>query len=85
MMEYEVASSWSWLCMVPMTLHFDSWPLMFSKDSEKDLMEENGPKKLFWYDIKNKTHRIVENDLSNKFWTETCGGSLLLLDGDSDN
>jgi hypothetical protein len=33
---------------------------------------------------KNKRRRIVENDLSNKFWKETWG-SLFLLDDDSDN
>jgi hypothetical protein len=59
-------------------------------------MEDNS-KKLFWYDIKKKTHKILENDLKKKthmlvkndkhifikFWTTTCLGSLLLLDSDN--
>jgi hypothetical protein len=90
MKEYEVASSWSQLCVVPMTVFFSGRPLMFSKDGGKVLMEEKCTNKvnLFWYDIKNKTRRIVENDhrISNKFWwTKTCRGSLLLLEGDNDN
>jgi hypothetical protein len=58
---------------------------MFSNDGEKVLMEDLF-KKLFWYDIKKRTRRIVENDehISNKFWTWTFVANLLLLDGDSD-
>jgi hypothetical protein len=40
----------------------------------------------FWYDIKKKTVRTIENDyhISNLSWTTICVESLLLLDGDGD-
>jgi F-box interacting protein len=88
MKDYRVATSWSWLFMVPYTFLF-SQLLMVSNDGEKVLMLDLN-KKLFWYDIEKETDRIVGNDehFSNNFMTwrlwSTCAANLLLLDGESD-
>jgi len=88
MKEYGVTSSWSRLCTVHMMTFFRTFfchqSLVFSKDGKKVLIDAQD-KKLFWYDIKKKTRTNVEH-FSNKYdWTTTCGGSLFLLEGDSDN
>jgi F-box interacting protein len=91
MKEYRVATSWSRLYTVPATFSYCQ-SLMLSEDGEKVLME-NDEKVFYWYDIKKKTLRIVENhhqisnSNSNSVWTTTCVGtrsSLLLLNGDSE-
>jgi F-box interacting protein len=88
MKEYGVMSSWSQLCTVPMTFFrtfFYRQSLVFSKDGKKILMEDAKDNKLFWYDIKKKTRTSVEHFSDKYYWTTTCGESLFLLDGDSDN
>ncbi|XP_059436742.1 F-box protein CPR1-like [Corylus avellana] len=94
MKEYGVANSWTLLYTVQLdSAFYICRPLLFSHDGgeevltrEKEIIERD-LHQLFWYDIKNKTHRIVEiqNMPSGLYMSYTCVGSLLLLDADHDN
>jgi F-box interacting protein len=86
---YGLASSWSRLYTVPVTFIYRR-SLMFSKDGEKVLMEDDDSNKLFWYNIKEKKFcGIVDQNVKHIFnkyvWTADYVESLLLIDGDSDN
>ncbi|XP_059437073.1 F-box protein CPR1-like [Corylus avellana] len=93
MKEYGVANSWTLLYTMQLDPAPSTYlPLVFSHDGEEVLtgekeITERDFHQLFWYDIKNKTCKIVEiQNMPNSFSKPcTCMGSLLLLDVDRDN
>jgi len=90
MKEYGVSSSWTLLYWVQPAFS-NLPPLVFSHEGKEVLTAELVDDKcveLYWYDIKNKTRRIVEiqNMPNGLFLPYTCVGStVLLLDANSDN
>ncbi|XP_062149471.1 F-box protein CPR1-like [Alnus glutinosa] len=88
MKKYGVESSWTLLYTilreaVPWSFHYCK-PLVFSKNGEKILMQQDHFDNLFWYDVKEGTGRKAEIlGMPEMFRTATCVGSLVLLDGDS--
>jgi F-box interacting protein len=83
MKEYGLASSWTLLCTITQEAVIYCKPLVFSKNGEKVLIEQDFDK-LFWYDVEEETASKVEIlGMPDNFRTATCVGSLVLLNGDN--
>ncbi|KAA8516862.1 hypothetical protein F0562_017320 [Nyssa sinensis] len=86
MKEYGVKESWTNLFSVSQPTVIRSFeyvgPIAYSKSSEEVLLEQDG-ERLLWYNLKNKTVKIVRiRGMPNSFSIDICLGSLVPPGGD---